>query len=197
MRNKSIFSVCIFFVVVIGWASGEDCTRLQHASATKLVAYLDGIVPNDRNAACIAVAIKRLTPMRFEPAIPVLVRLLDFRRPPTEEEKIHFFRRPQIPEELYPATGALEEIGQKALPVILDVIRSSTSAKAREHAVRVWMQNYRDESEKGVELLQQEAARSEDPVTRENLKGALSDAAALCAPKDKAGCEAAAVIRKP
>ena len=196
MKNARITLIGIFCLSVLGWGAAQECPSLQHASTTDLVAYLNGILPTDGNAECITVAIQRLAPQRFEPAVPGLVKLLDFRRPPTEDEKVHFLRRPQIPEELYPAAGALEEIGKKALPSVLEVIKFPPSAKARENAVTVWMQIYKYESAKGVESLRHEALQSEDPAIKDNLKWALSKAPTRCSPKDKTQCEAAATMPK-
>src|SRR5690242_16483837 len=70
-------------------AAAQECNALRSSAADALVSYLDRIVPNDENAQCIAFAIKGLSARRYEPAIPILVRLLDFRRPPNAHEKAH------------------------------------------------------------------------------------------------------------
>ena len=197
MRERKITAlICILCLSVVGRCAAQECASLQHASPTQLVSYLDGVRPNEENAECITVAIKRLTPLRFEPAIPVLAKLLDFRRPPTKGEKFHFYLRPQIPEELYPAAGALEEIGEKALPSVLDVIKTSSSTKARDNAVTVWMEIHKYEPVKGVASLRQEAIVADDPKFTENLKLALSKAVSLCFSKGKIGCDTAAIIPK-
>jgi hypothetical protein len=97
---------------------------------------------------------------------------------------------------LYQAAEALEEIGKYVLPAVLDVIKSSSSAKVRENAVAVWMDIYKYEPAKGVALLQQAAVGVDDPIVKENLKFALSKATMWCNPKDKKRCEAAALIPK-
>jgi hypothetical protein len=67
------------------------------------------------------------------------------------------------------------------------VIKSaSSSTTARENAVTVWMELYRNESPRGVALLKQEAIGSSDPTVRQNLRRALSNAQSLCRPNDRA-----------
>jgi hypothetical protein len=124
------------------------------------------------------------------------VKLLGFCRPPTDAEKLHFFLRPQTPSELYPA-AALEEIGKPALPAILDVIKFSSSAKARENAVFAWMIIYKYEAPKGVSLLRQEAVGNDNPAVKENLKWALSKAQMECYSEDIPKCMDAAKIPEP
>ena len=174
--------------------AAQECNSLQNATPITLVAYLDGVLPKDGNAACITVAIDSLTPLRFEPAIPGLVKLLDFRR--SLNEKVPQ-RRQLTLEFMYPAAAALEEIGKKALPAVLHAIKSSTSTKGRENAVAVWMEINKYDAPKGVALLRQEAVEAEDATTKANLKWALSKALDWCNPDDILRCSASAVMPKP
>jgi hypothetical protein len=87
----------------------------------------------------------------------------------------------------------LEEIGKPALPAVLEIIKSSSSAKARENALIVWMEIYKYEPPKGVAVLQHEAVATDDPAVKLNLQWALSKAPIWCM-TDRAGCEAAAVL---
>jgi hypothetical protein len=188
-------ALCLSGVRQVG--ASEECQKLHAATPEGLISYLSGIQPNDRNAECVTYAITRLGQQRYEPAIPTLARLLNFRRPPNAHEKNHIFLHPPILEEMYPAAGALEEFGKKALPVVLDVIKSSASTEARESAVSVWMFVYRENASKGVALLRQHASAAADLTTRQNLKSALVKAPTWCGPNEKARCTAAAVIKQP
>jgi len=193
---KLTVMACALYVSLMCSSAAQECATLQHANPATLVSYLDNIQPNEQNADCITVAIKKLTAERSESAIPALTKLLDFRRPLTESEKGGFFRRPMIREELYPAAGALEEIGKKALPAVLDVIKASSSAIARENGVVVWMEVYKDDAATGVALLRQEAAGAIDLTAKDNLMLALQKAPTFCGPKDMKRCKAAAVLPK-
>jgi len=80
----------------------------------------------------------------------------------------------------------------------LEVVKAeSSSPKARENAVSVWMEIYKYESPKGVGMLKQEADRAEDAAVKRNLKWALAKAQTWCNPPDEVECKAEAKGRKP
>ncbi len=58
-----------------GW-----CDSLQNASSHDLVQFLNAVIPDEKNARCVTWAIHRLGNEHHEPAIPALVKLLDFHR---------------------------------------------------------------------------------------------------------------------
>lgn len=66
-----------------GW-----CYGLQNASSTDLLEFLDTVVPDEWNARCITWAIHKLGKDHHEPAIPALVKLLDFHLPLTPMEEV-------------------------------------------------------------------------------------------------------------
>jgi hypothetical protein len=196
LKIAALFSV-VFFMGSACFGA-QKCESMQTATSDELVSYLKGIVPDESNAECITFAIKRLADRRYEPAIAVLARLLDFSRPLDEREKQGLYLHIQAPEEIYPAANAMEEIGKKALPTVLEVIKGdSTSDTARGNAVSVWMELYKHEAPKGVALLKQEAEATGDAVATQNLKWALSRALTLCNPGDRAKCNAAAGTAQP
>jgi hypothetical protein len=159
-----------------GW-----CDRLQHAESSDLVEVLRGAIPDKQNARCVTWAIQRLGSERYQPAIPVLAKLLDFQRPPTELEKTGVFLRMQGMEELFPSAEALEEIGKLAECQVLQVIRSkSASVTARNHAVGVWMEMHKYERPKGVALLKEEANKADTEAVRQKYKVAALWALKYC-----------------
>jgi hypothetical protein len=171
-----------------GW-----CYGLQNASAPDLLEFLNAVVPDEWNARCVTLAIHKLGNERHEPAIPALVKLLDFRLPLTPREEI-FRSLSQAP---FPAEEALERIGKKALPEVLRAIEAdSTSAIARENALSVWMEIYResDEQPKAVSLLKQEETKVSDSGIKQKLRWAVQKALTYCNPPEKAACRQAAVI---
>jgi hypothetical protein len=190
--------VGVLFLLGSAHVVGQDCDSLQAATSDELVSYLNGIVPDQDNAKCITFAIKRLGERRFEPAMAVVARLLDFRRPLNEREKQGLYLHIQVAEEIYPAANALEEIGKKALPTISEVIKgTTTSTTARANAVSVWMEIYKHEGPKGVALLKQEVTETDDAAVKQNLKWAISEALALCNPDDMVKCKIAAGTLEP
>jgi len=123
LRLAGILTVALLSCYLAGPAFGQDrytgwCDSLEHADSSDLVQFLNGVVPDEKNAHCVTWALHRLGDERYEPAIHALVRLLDFRRPLTEMEKNGGFLRPSIIEEMYPAAESLEEIGRSAQPEV-------------------------------------------------------------------------------
>jgi hypothetical protein len=179
----------------------NECDSLQNAIPPDLVQYLSGVIPDEKNGDCVTWAIKKLGKEQYEPAIPVLIKLLDFRRPPTAREKRGFLMHPPFVSDLYPAAGALDLIGKKALPQVLLVIEAeASSARARENAVSVWMEAYKYERPKGIALLKQEETKTNDDGVKQELKWAVQKALTHCGmPEEKEGasCRQAAATAVP
>ena len=165
------------------------CEVFKNASSPDLVQNLNGIVPDDKNAECVTFAIRKLGKERYEPAVTALVKLLDFRRPPTREEKMGFYERPPIVEETFPAAEALESIGKPALPEVLRAIEvASTSTIALENAIAVWMEAYKYERPKGVAFLKQEVTKANNDAIKQRLRGAVQKALRYCgSPEEEEG----------
>jgi hypothetical protein len=173
--------------------AAEECELLQDAVPDRLVSYLDSEHPDQQNAACITLAINKLGDERYVPAIDVLAKLLDFRRPATSREKQGLYIHIQSIDEVYPAAKALEQIGEEALPAILDAIKAGTTSRTgRENALFVWMEIYKSESPRAISLLRNEFNKSEEAVSKRNLQWALSHAPNWCNPSDKEQCDLAA-----
>lgn len=198
-----ITMTAICFITPVCRASGQTpdrfenwCASLRNASSPDLVQYLNGVIPDDKNAQCVTIAIRKLGKERYEPGIAILVKLLDFRRPPTEDEKRGIRERPQVSEELFPAAEALELIGKEALPEVLRAIKTdSTSPTTRDNAVAVWMEAYKYERPKGVALLKQEEIKASDDTTKQKLRWAVQKALKYCSPPiedEGAACRQAA-----
>ena len=84
-------------------------------------------------------------------------------------------------DEVYPAANALEEIGRASLPSVLGAIKlSSTSVKARENAVAVWMYFHRDDAPQGITLLRREADVAPDEATKERILWSVKKALIWC-----------------
>jgi hypothetical protein len=179
----------LLLIVSSGQILGEECDSLRSASPESLVSFLEANPTSEDNAECFTFAIQKLGEKRYNPAIPALAKLLDFRRPPDEHEKRGYYIRMR---DSYPAVDALFEIGKDALPSVLEVIKTeSTSALVRENAVSVWMDINRNETPKAVARLRQEADKASD-AAKQNLEWALSKALTWCSPTDAAQCKAAA-----
>jgi hypothetical protein len=170
----------------------EDwCDEFRNANKTDLVQFLNHVIPDEKNSRCVTWAIHKLGKERYAPAIPALVRLLDFRRPQTPVEKIF----EGFPRELYPAEEALAQMGKPALPELLPAITAdSTSATARERALHLWMEAYRqsDEQPNGVARLKQEEMKTKDNSIKQRLRWAIQKALSFCNVPEQAACQEAA-----
>lgn len=178
------------------FARCQDCASLNNAASPDLVSYLSGIVPDAPNEQCITQAIGKLGSEHYEPAIAVLARLLDFRRPPDEREKRGFVIHLLTIWNLYPAAGALDLIGRKASPEVLRVIElDSTSTTARENAVAVWMGMYKYEQPKGIGLLKDRLDQATDAASKQKLRWAMTRALKWCNPADESACREASISK--
>lgn len=174
-----------------GW-----CSTLEATSPADLVQFLNATVPDGQNARCVTWTIHKLGKERYEPAITALVKLLDFRRPQTEGERIF----EGLSRELFPAEEALELIGKKALPEVLHAIEVDTSSDvSRQNALEVWMEIYRqsDEHPKGIADLKEEEAKVSDEKSKARLKWAVEQAVARCNQPEAAECRKAAATASP
>jgi len=197
----TIVSCIVSLMSICSAAIAQDCTALEKIDLDKLTSYLGDTLPNDANAECITFAIKTIGRSRYEPAVKVLAKFLNFRRPPSALEKHYVLEHPPSVADMYPAAAALEEIGgvsPNAAAAVLEVIESSmSSVTARENAVCVWMELHKYKPSKGIRLLRQAALGASDPTVKENLQWALSRAPTWCDPKDKTRCKVAATIPRP
>jgi hypothetical protein len=89
-------------------------------------------------------------------------------------------------------------IGEKTLPAVLHAIEAdSTSTKARQNAVFVWMEIYKYERPKGVALLRQELDKTHEVSVKAQLQWALAKALDWCNPSDEDSCRTAAKTGLP
>jgi hypothetical protein len=172
-----------------GW-----CNGLELAASPYLVEFLSGVVPDEKNARCVTWAIHRLGNERYAPAVAALVKLLDFHRPPTEDEKLGVFLRPSLIGEMFPAAESLEQIGASAQAEVLHAIGSdSVSATARENAIAVWMEIHKYARPKGVALLKLEANKPSAAAAKQKFRIAARMAVKYCiGMPEQPACETAA-----
>lgn len=194
--NKGVALSILVLILNAVFVAAQDCNRLRVTSTyDDLVSYLGKPAPTQVDAECIAFAINRLGEKRYEPAIPVLLKFLDFRWPRGAWQKQHYYLKRPNPSNVYvfPAAKALEAMGKSALPALLEVIKTGTTSRVgSETAVTIWMANFENQRPRGVALLKQEADVARDPGVRLHLLQAVARAADWCGPADEAQCVAAA-----
>lgn len=175
-----------------GW-----CDNLRDAKPHDLVEFLRGIRLDQNNVRCVTWAIHRLGQDRYEPAIPVLVQLLGFRRPETRRERMGFYDLAisMVP---FPAIEALEQIGAKSQPEVLRAIRSeSTSPQARQNAVQVLMTLNQSDHARAIAYLENEQNSSADEQTKQRLTAAIQRAVTFCTASEQDVCRKAAMATPP
>lgn len=201
-RTNGLVLVCIgLLFAVTSRARGQAhdrfenvCPELQDAAPPDLLQYLNETSPNGDNAWCVTWAIHKLGKEHYEPAIPALVKLLDFRRPQTRTERIAH----GLSQYLFPAKGALELFGRRALPYVLRAIEADTTSNtARDNAAVVWIVAYQSDHPKGVAALKQEQLRVTDDAIKSRLESAIEVALKHCTSKEGAACRKAAVGGAP
>ena len=193
--GRTVALTFALMLACIGPVLGQECESLRNAAPDDLTSFLNAAVPDQKNADCVTSAIRQLGARRHAPAVPTLVKLLDFRRPLDEREKRGAYPHMRGVWEMYPAVGALEMMGAKALPALLDAITAeSSSLTARENAVVAWMEIYRrsDEQPKAVAVLKQAETKAVDSSTKQRLNWAVRKALTWCNPADAPACQHAA-----
>jgi hypothetical protein len=179
----------------VGPVVGQECESLRNAAPDDLTSFLNTAAPDQKNADCVTSAIRQLGARRHAPAVPTLVKFLDFRRPLDETEKRGAYPHLRGVWDMYPAVDALESMGVNALPALLDAIKAdSSSLTAQENAIVAWMEIYRrsDEHPKAVALLKQAQKRATDTSTRQKLDWAIKKALTWCNPPEMLTCRQAA-----
>jgi len=130
-----MFALSLFFS---NRAVGQECPSLNNALPAELLSFLSATEPSQDNAECLTWAIKSLGTQKYEAAIPVLAKFLDFKRPLSDLEKKGFYLHLPSVWEMYPAADALDRFGEKALPTLINVIKGeSGSDVARQNAIAV------------------------------------------------------------
>jgi hypothetical protein len=169
------FGAITFAILLVSslHAATQECNTLQSRSPGNMASYLSDTTDRRQNTSCIAFAIKTLGEQRYEPAIPILTKFLDFRWPVGAHQKQMRLVLERDKLTIYPAADALEKMGQASLPAILAAMqKKSTSRAAMEVAVSVWMTIHKDNAPLGVSLLKQEADNATDPFSKHQLEWA-------------------------
>ena len=175
----------------------ELCPSLKKAHLTDLLQFLQNATADASNKYCVAWAIANMEDSRYEPAIPALVKLLDFPRPPAPLEQKTGVIQHIMP--AFPAVQALWKIGPAAAPAVLHAIEAApTSALARSNAVLAWVMIWNSSKETrypsvlGVAQLKREEMSATDNEVKQRLEWAIQQAMVHCVLPGAAGPQVAA-----
>jgi len=186
MHRYALILPVLFALNAKMWSS--PCQELEDKSVEDLVLLLQS-GPDSSTAECFTEAIYKLgnkEPQGNQYA-DVLVKLLDYRRPPTEAERMHIAST----RDWFPATSALFSIGNPALPVLIAHLEGGGLSKtARENAIRTFVSINRDDPPRAISVLKAAARRAESQFEAMNLEAAARDAVERCGKSWKDKCQA-------
>lgn len=190
MKRAHIVVAVLLLFGAAELVAAQQCESLNAESASALASYLDKVTDPLQNEPCVAFAIKKLGEQRYEAALPVLTKSLDFRWPPDARQKQRLYVLEYDGSSIYPAAEALKKIGKNSLPAILNEIKSGPmSRESMEVALSVWMTIYKDQAPAGVAVLQKEADQATNLGAKQRLRWAAAHAAMFwCAPSDRKQC---------
>lgn len=169
LLSMALMLLCINVVAALkaGYRAGGD-VGLGQARGDQEVMQLLAILRNEHLRTSeperVVEAIQRLGELKDPVSIDDLVQLLTFKRTFEQEKgnldvinEIHLI----TPQGRYPATEALIAIGKPSLPALLKVVETEKSRSlASQNAVSSIMAIFREEPLKGVQYLQDAAAKS-------------------------------------
>jgi len=166
-----------------------SCTKLDGAKPEKLLAYLE----QDRASLpqnCVLFAIERLGLAKYTPAIPLLMKYLDYPRPPDPGP---WHPHAQSVGYLYPAASALGWMGKASVPSLLSVIASSESSDlVRKNASEIIYALYsREDVTEGIAVMMRASRNESDAYSRAHLEDAARYWASRCPPEHQNACMAA------
>lgn len=107
-------------LVLPAFLAAENCESLASGSPEAAVEYLESAEP--KTLPCVRMAFQQIGRSQAETAIPILVKLLGYKRPLNETEKHGISFRGKGAEEMYPAIRSLAAFGPKAEPTVIDFI---------------------------------------------------------------------------
>jgi hypothetical protein len=178
-------------------AADEACAKLQKTTPGLRLQYLQG----DRaglDRGCVIYAIKQLGNDRYAPAIETLVGYLDFREPGPRNwgtAKNPFIPRNGLPPGgLYPAVGALFQIGKTTVPKLIEAIAdSATTDLVRANAGDTVLAIYCADPPAGIAAIVSAAHANADPAAAIRLMDEARRQASLCIAQTRNECENSAL----
>lgn len=125
-------------------------------------------------------AINKLGKLKAVEAIPALIEIITFRVQPQGEYRSGFavFQTRTISRfECYPATQALLDIGEQAVPTLIEVIKKEESESvASINAIVVLNSHFRHKKpQEGIRLLREKASEMSSEVERQRLTKAAEE----------------------
>lgn len=162
------------------------------ASAAMALKYLDQDRQN-LSSACILDAIRIIKVKNYKPAIPVLVKYLDFTIPPPQgiPTAIRLTQGPT--NEVYPAADVLAAFGGAATPALKKVLVDQSASKVeRINAAKALFYTTVKDRPQVIRFISKTSRLSQDPETGEELSNLASKLVRGCTAQQRQECEQAA-----
>jgi hypothetical protein len=167
----------------------ESCRELIGAAMEANLRYLQGD-RSEMKPSCVVYAIDQAAAAHTVAAVPVLVKLLDYRLPdrPLKPEDAVQTTMPWLGTK-YPAARGIFAAGKPAVQALVTAVAApDTSAVARANAVEMVVLIYRDNVAEAPAVLNRAARASDDPEVSRRLLDAARDAASKCPEPQRGAC---------
>lgn len=131
-QNVAIIVTTLSLMLVSSPVLASDtCEALTSASAEEAVKALDS--GQLKTAECAMTAFQLIHGLPSQDAIPILIRLLGYKRPLREAERQGFLKHGPLPDTMYPAVKSLYQIGTSAEPALIEVIAQTEDKNSIEY----------------------------------------------------------------
>ncbi len=192
-------NILLKLTVVIGLGTPQviatampKCEALAAATPTKLIQFLSEGQSGSPDPHCVEYALRRLGDEKVHQAIPVLASYLGFQRPETEREKMGIGGALGTIGNDFPASYALSQIRQDALPALVHVIETAESGtQPRQNGIYTIVRIFHN-GVAAIGFLKHTASSAPSRDAQDRLSGAARDAAIWCSPAERPSCESAA-----
>ena len=169
--------------------AGAACRELEGAKPETHLAYLER-ERSALNTECIEYAMIHLGFEHHLPAIGVLIKWLDYRRPevPSKDPAVVQVH-PTWQGSIYPAMTALFMIGKPAVPDLISVVANRDATDlVRDHALETYRMIGRDDPPNAVAALVRASREAADAGAGQRLWDAAKQAATRCSPQIRNDC---------
>ncbi|HEY6273029.1 MAG TPA: hypothetical protein VIX19_13690 [Terriglobales bacterium] len=185
----------LLVIAEIAGASLPKCELLAGSDAPKLVQFLRDGQAGNPDPHCVEYALRRLGDERVSEATPVLASYLSFRRPETEREAMGMGGALGTIGNEFPAVLALVQIGQPALPTLLQVIETEGGdSAAHRDGIYAVIQIFHS-GPAAIHFIKHSATTAKSPSARDRLAVAAKEAVDLCGVSERSSCQSAVTDR--
>jgi hypothetical protein len=184
-------AICVLTLSIVTSASeaSASCQQITNGKPAGAIEYLRAqkqLAPDERDGACVTMAIRHLEHQASSDAVQVLLDFLDFKQPSSQMDSL---RANNDPGRFYPAISTLMTLGQAGIKGLLDLIKNSDSTLIKRNATLVLVGIFRESPPSAVRLLKQESNKTTGSAS-DALLAAARYASQSCSSRFKSDCAA-------